>query len=152
MALPEPFGGLLLLLANVRLQHRRAIAVAGHRPAEALQGRVFTESRESIAAPRLLLLMLAVLSPGRDAWNRELESPSDACGLCEGDGYANRAEFRPVVCHRSEMRDVERAVEDINRVAGLRCIFSFALRYNFEDDSLESHLEGDQSTPENNNG
>ena len=32
------------------------------------------------------------------------------------------------------MRDIPRAVEDINRVARLRCSFSFAKRYNFEDE------------------
>ena len=30
-------------------------------------------------------------------------------------------------------RDVPSAVDDVNRVAGLRCAFSFASRYNFED-------------------
>ena len=32
------------------------------------------------------------------------------------------------------MNEVERSVQDINRVASLRCSYSFARRYNFEDD------------------
>jgi len=80
------------------------------------------------------------------ASERYIAKPSDDGSLVE-----IRDRDKRILCSL-RMRDVERAVEDINRVAGLRCIFSFALRYNFEDDSLESHLEGDQSTPENNNG
>ena len=45
------------------------------------------------------------------------------------------------------MRNVARAVEDINRVAALRCSFSFALRYNFEDNFSLSGRAGDKSLP-----
>lgn len=83
MALPEPFGGLLLLLAIVVFFIAGiAVAVIGRKS----RRRVFT-GLGIIAAPWLLLLMLAVLSPGIDEWNRDLESPSEAWGIWEGDGY-----------------------------------------------------------------
>jgi hypothetical protein len=50
------------------------------------------------------------------------------------------------------VRDVPSAVKDINRVAGLRCSFSFARRYNFEDELSDSNQEIDHSSTTTNNG
>ncbi|MEO5917593.1 MAG: hypothetical protein ABIS50_25410 [Luteolibacter sp.] len=50
------------------------------------------------------------------------------------------------------MRNVPSAVEDINRVAGLRCSFSFARRYNFEDEIPDSHQSVDRSSTTTSNG
>ena len=83
MALPEPFGGLLLLLAIA------AFFVVGI--AVAIIGR---KSRKQIgigigfiATPWILLLLLALLSPEIDEWNRDLKTPSEAWGTWQGDGY-----------------------------------------------------------------
>ena len=83
MALPEPFGGVLLLLAITgSLIVGGTIAVLGRRS----RNRVFA-GIGIIAAPWIMLLLLAVLSPGIDEWNRDLKSPSEAWGTWEGDGY-----------------------------------------------------------------
>tara|TARA_R110002124_G_scaffold86048_1_gene222837 strand:- start:108 stop:659 length:552 start_codon:yes stop_codon:yes gene_type:complete len=49
-------------------------------------------------------------------------------------------------------RDVSSAVENVTRVAGLRCAFSFAARYNFEDDPPESDKETGGETVTNESG
>jgi hypothetical protein len=80
------------------------------------------------------------------AADRYVARPSDDGALVEIRDRGDR-----LLCSL-RMRDVPSAVEDINRVAGLRGSFSFARRYNFEDDLSESHQEVDDSTATNNNG
>lgn len=80
------------------------------------------------------------------AADRYVAKPSDDGSLVEIRDRGDR-----LLCSL-RMRDVQSAVEDINRVAGLRCSFSFARRYNFEDVLSESHQEVDHSTTTNNNG
>jgi hypothetical protein len=81
------------------------------------------------------------------AADRYVARPSDDGALVEIRDRADR-----LFCSL-RMRDVPSAVEDINRVAGLRGSFSFTRRYNFEDDHSESHQAvSDSTVPTNNNG
>ena len=83
MALPEPFGGLLLLLAiAASFCVGVAVAIIGRRSRKQVCIGVGI-----VAAPWVLLLLLAVLSPGIDEWNRDLKDPSEAWGIWEGEGY-----------------------------------------------------------------
>ena len=83
MALPEPFGGLLLLLAiTASFFVGIVVAVIGRRSRKQVCIGIGI-----IAAPWILLLLLAILSPGIDEWNRDLKTPSEAWGTWEGDGY-----------------------------------------------------------------
>lgn len=83
MAIPEPFGGLLilaviaasfvigLLVIITGLKHRnRVLAGFG-----------------IICAPWFLIAFLALLSPGIDEWNPILDSDAYAWGTWEGEGY-----------------------------------------------------------------
>ena len=83
MALPEPFGGILLLLViAASFVAGVAVAVIGSKSRK----QVFT-GIGIITTPWVLLLIFAVLSPGIDEWNRDLKTPSEAWGTWEGDGY-----------------------------------------------------------------
>jgi hypothetical protein len=79
------------------------------------------------------------------AADRYVARPSDDGKLVEIRDRADR-----LLCSL-RMRDVPSAIEDINRVARLRGSLSFARRYNFEDDSSESHQGVDHSTALTNN-
>jgi hypothetical protein len=84
MALPEPFGGLLLLAAiAASFILGLFIIVTGRKRKKML----FT-GLGIIAAPWFLLALLAILSPGIDEWNPMLASDSAAWGTWEGDGYS----------------------------------------------------------------
>ena len=74
------------------------------------------------------------------AADRYVARPSDDGALVEIRDRRGR-----LLCSL-RIRDVALAVNDINRVAGLRCCISFAFRYNFEDDFSESHQDGDHSS------
>jgi hypothetical protein len=80
------------------------------------------------------------------AADRYVAKPSDDGSLVEIRDCKDR-----LFCSL-RVRDVPSAVDDINRVAGLRCSISFARRYNFEDDFSESQQKVDHSTTTNNNG
>lgn len=83
MALPEPFGGLLLLAAiAASFLIGLAVVVTGRKCRKRICVGVGI-----IFAPWILLGLLAIISPGIDEWNPSLESDSSAWGTWEGDGY-----------------------------------------------------------------
>ena len=106
--------------------------IEGHWPEEALEdqelGRIDEDEFFGIAADRY------VASPSNDGSLVEIRDRNKRlfCSL--------------------RMRDVASAVEAINRVARLRCSYSFALRYNFEDDYLNRRSASDESSTKNNDG
>lgn len=83
MALPEPFGILLLLAAIAgSFVVGSVIAIAGRKSGKGL----FT-GIGIMAAPWMLLVLLIMSTPGIDEWNPTLSSDAAAWGDWEGDGY-----------------------------------------------------------------
>jgi len=83
MALPEPFGGLIILVAiAASFIVGLFVIITGRKHKK----RVFA-GLGIIAAPWLLLGLFAILSPGIDEWNPVLESDSAAWGTWKGEGY-----------------------------------------------------------------
>jgi hypothetical protein len=84
MALPEPFGGLLLLAAiAASFIVGLLVLVTGRK-----RNKMLFAGVGIIAAPWFLLALLAILSPGIDEWNPILASDSAAWGTWEGDEYS----------------------------------------------------------------
>ncbi|MFT5489863.1 MAG: hypothetical protein ACI8V5_000202 [Limisphaerales bacterium] len=103
MALPEPFGGLLLLAAfAVSFIVGLFVAIAGRESKK----RVFT-GIGIIAAPWILLALLAILSPGIDEWNPTLDADSAAWGTWEGDGYL--IELKSDSSYAAKLKDESRS-------------------------------------------
>ncbi len=83
MRLPEPFGGMIVLIAIVVCLLIGVCKVIGDRKSNksGLFGIVI------IAAPWVLFGLLKMISPGIDEWNPTVEYESEAWGVWEGDGY-----------------------------------------------------------------
>jgi len=86
IAIPEPFGGIMILAGIIVLTVVGvAIAITG----------VKRKSRNHkmvglglISAPWIILLLIALLSPGIDEWNPAIKSDTDVHGVWQGDGYS----------------------------------------------------------------
>ncbi len=83
MALPEPFGGFLLLAAIAVSTFAGVVVLLVGKSSR----KVVFAGYGMIAAPWIFLAMIALLSPGIDEWNPSIQSDSDAWGTWEGGGY-----------------------------------------------------------------
>ena len=85
MALPEPFGGFIVLAGILTLTI--AGLIVGKRGYELRSRRQVFLGAGLIAAPWLFFFMVAILFPRVDEWNPAINSDSDITDDWQGDGY-----------------------------------------------------------------